>query len=225
MAVKRNSFDGGTNTTAISTGNSGGVSGDAFDAISGTPAFSNTHAHSGTLAARFPPSALSRLNFNITTNDIYTRQYVWLQANVAQTLLLLTDAANAGGSSTGRISMLAGGTLEVGNASGSVTSLGATVVTLNQWVRIEGRFSTTTGCEARLYNSADSDVPSASATHATSIVGAVGSIGFRNGGTDTLDEWVDDIAFDTATWLGAAVDPAPRPPLSVPTAVHRASRW
>lgn len=37
MAEKRNDLSGIANATAITTGNSGGVSGDAFDSISGTP--------------------------------------------------------------------------------------------------------------------------------------------------------------------------------------------
>lgn len=225
MAVLKNSLDGGTNATAISTGNSGGVSGDAFGLANGSAVYSNTHAHSGTLAARFPLNTLCTLGWDIATTDLYTRHYLWAQVNAAQTLILLWASSGASGSSRGRLEMAADGTLLVGNASGSTTSLGATPVTLNQWVRIECRFSTTTGCEARLYNSADSDVIAASATHASSMGSSVGSLQFRNGGAESQDAWLDDIAISTDGWLGPAVDPAPRPPLVARTAVHRASRW
>ncbi|MFG3439941.1 hypothetical protein ACGF0J_22060 [Nonomuraea sp. NPDC047897] len=54
--ARTNSLDGGTNGVTISTGNSGGGSGNAFDSIAGSPRFSNAQTHSGSLSA-FNPTA------------------------------------------------------------------------------------------------------------------------------------------------------------------------
>jgi hypothetical protein len=55
--AKTNSFDGGTNNTTITTGNSGGSSGSAFNVITGAPRFSNAQAFGGSgLSAMNPTS-------------------------------------------------------------------------------------------------------------------------------------------------------------------------
>jgi hypothetical protein len=55
--AKTNSFDGGTNNTTITTGNSGGSSGTAFNVITGSPRFSNAQAFGGSgLSAMNPTS-------------------------------------------------------------------------------------------------------------------------------------------------------------------------
>lgn len=52
---RSNSFDGGSNGVTITTGNSGGASGDAYNAITGSPQYTNAQAYSG-LAAFNPTS-------------------------------------------------------------------------------------------------------------------------------------------------------------------------
>lgn len=51
---RSNSFEGGTNASTITTGNSGGISGDAFNSITGSPQFTNAQEHSGALGAFNP---------------------------------------------------------------------------------------------------------------------------------------------------------------------------
>ncbi|HUR74459.1 MAG TPA: hypothetical protein VMZ00_09285 [Sporichthya sp.] len=55
--TRSNTFDGGTNTTTITTGNSGGVSGNAFNSVAGSPQFTNTQAFGGSGLAAFNPSS------------------------------------------------------------------------------------------------------------------------------------------------------------------------
>jgi len=63
-----NTYEGGTNTTAISNANSGGSSGTAFSSILGTaPTFSTTHPATGSLGARFTGSAQMALVWTFTS--------------------------------------------------------------------------------------------------------------------------------------------------------------
>lgn len=59
MVKLRNSFEGGTNAIDITPGNSGGVSGDAFAAVTPTTPFTNAQAHSGVLSMGLPDTAIS----------------------------------------------------------------------------------------------------------------------------------------------------------------------
>ena len=56
--VRTNTFDGGTNGVTISTANSGGSSGNAFNSIAGSPQFTNAQAYGSGLAAFNPSSGV-----------------------------------------------------------------------------------------------------------------------------------------------------------------------
>jgi hypothetical protein len=83
-----NNAEGGTNTTVVTTGpgNSGGASGDAFDAASGAnKTFDNAHPAHGALAYKFVWSAAAENSLSWvasigTPTDIYGRCYFYLPA-------------------------------------------------------------------------------------------------------------------------------------------------
>lgn len=59
MGIYRNTFDGGTAGTAVSAANSGGASGDAFNAVATGVTFANGQPHSSPLGAGFTTDASS----------------------------------------------------------------------------------------------------------------------------------------------------------------------
>src|SRR5215467_10547633 len=87
-----NSAEGGTNGTTVSTGNSGGASGNAFDALlttNATVAYDNAHAHSGALSVKFA-TAGTAANWAVewttsmgTLSQVWFRLYVYFTANPA----------------------------------------------------------------------------------------------------------------------------------------------
>lgn len=87
MTIYTNTFEGGTNGVAVSTANSGGASGTAFNAATAGLNFSNTRAHDGTLSGVF-------------TTDAATTYLAWYPGNTvnaqARAYFYLTEA-NSGG--------------------------------------------------------------------------------------------------------------------------------
>ncbi|MER6171348.1 hypothetical protein [Streptosporangium sp. NPDC001681] len=143
--TNRNTFNGGTNGATITTGNSGGSSGNAFSAIVGAPQFS---------AAQFVgPSGLSALNptsgadTHLDWNNVgqpgnvfCARLYMYLVANVAgpqRVFVLIGESAVISGvwlQPSGRI-------WAYGGYSSPAAANFTQVVPLNQWVRLELRYT------------------------------------------------------------------------------------
>jgi hypothetical protein len=224
MTVLRNSFNGGTNTTVITTGNSGGTSGDALQLVSGSPTFSTTQSHSPSLSCQFPATAITTIGYQMSATTLWVRVYAYLGSHHAMGLLRLWSNTGAGGSFLGGISTKANGNLDL-NSNGTIVDVSAAAVALNQWIRIEAMFSTTGGASVELYNSADSGTPSATASMATNMPSACLTQELIRLSAVTTPTFFDDIAVSDQGPLGPAVDPAPRPPLIAATAIHRASRW
>ncbi|MFB4280858.1 hypothetical protein ACBJ59_36600 [Nonomuraea sp. MTCD27] len=220
----RNSFNGGTNGVAISEGNSGGLSGDALQHIAGTPTYSITQTHSAPLACATVASNFSGVGYELSASTFWVRFYAYLTQNVAGALLRLWDSSNGGGSYLGGLDTKANGQLDLRCGGVTVDVTGAAIA-LNQWIRLEGKFSTTTGAQVELYNSADSGTPSATASTATNLGGSCLTQEIVRPSGVTQVQYFDDFAVSTDGPLGPAVDPAPRPPLIAATAVQRASRW
>jgi hypothetical protein len=80
-----NGFEGGTSGTAISVANSGGNSGNPFDAIQGTvPTFSNAHPMIGNLGCAYAGSGSCQWNTASvgTVQDVWGRCYLMVTATV-----------------------------------------------------------------------------------------------------------------------------------------------
>ncbi|MGS2641671.1 hypothetical protein [Streptosporangium sp. G12] len=223
MTVLANNFNGGTDGVTITTGNSGGLSGNALGHVSGAPVFSATQAHSPGLSARFPASSFTMIGYELAATTFWLRVYAWLPNHVAEGLIRLWDSADATGSYQGGINTKADGNLDLKCGAATVNVSGA--IALNQWVRIEARFSTSSGAEVWLFNDADSSTPTATASTATTMSGTSNTQELtRLSGTTGLS-YFDDFAVSDEGPIGPAVDPRARPALTAMTAVHRASRW
>lgn len=165
-----NTFEGGTNTTTISAANSGGISGDAFDAvtISATAGvtFDNTHTLQGSaLAAKVSTGGTAgNADLDWTTSlvtvgtTLYARLYLYATANPGTSHRIWVAAPSSG---THCISqMTTTGKLNILTSTGGAIATSTNSIALNQWVRVEySTVATPTGTvTAKLYNNADSTV-------------------------------------------------------------------
>lgn len=211
-----NTFEGGSAGTTLTTANTGGASGDAFQSIVLTPTFSASPAR-GTLSMQIAQVVYSESFVrwdgagSLTTN-VYARAYLWIPANptVNQRVIhFITSGAAI--SAAIRISTT-GVVIGLNAVGGAITGLtGSTVVAKNQWIRLEARCksSTTVGeLEWRLFNT-DPDATSPTETltsGSTEVLGAdtdrlyVGTIGSSGTANQTWN--FDDLAFASAGWIG-----------------------
>jgi hypothetical protein len=185
--VRGNIFDGGTHGATITTGNSGGASGDAFNQVIGAPQYSNVQAHGGLAAVNPSAGVDTHLDWSAVAqpgDTFCARGYLWLAA--------ATDAAQ-------RVFVLLGPGATVVSAvwmwpdrlinvyAGFSTTLATTLtvpIPLQQWVRVEFRWTIDAAgdgtVETWLYLSANSS------THTEYAISAV--IAWPNGKPEGV-EW------------------------------------
>lgn len=175
MTTLYNNFEGGTSTTTVSTGNSGGVSGNAFDSVSvGATAslqFSSAQAAHGTLSMLVQNGASSSsAHADWTTSmgtqaTIYWRAYCYMPGSAGSAWRMIQ--AETTGSHVGSV-FISGTTIHLSYGSG-FTSAGTltTPVPTGQWFRLEGYFtgdSSAGAVSASLYTVTDSVTPAETKT-------------------------------------------------------------
>lgn len=165
MAVIRtNTFEGGTHGNAITAGNSGGSSGDAFSSVSGsTLTFDNTTVAHGSMAAKHDMDGVTtecRYNWDFGAGNeegiIYHRYYLHVDSFPSSTFQIVqyldssfARAAALDLNTSGKLIMLKSGAYgELGTFTNAVAT--------GQWIRIEMAVSDAGLVECRLYNSAES---------------------------------------------------------------------
>lgn len=215
--ARGNSFEGGTDEANITTGNSGGASGDAFDSVSigtgATVVYDNAQAAHGSNSARIATTGTSSLAYVAytlasVTSDI-SRAYIRLTSlpAVVQILTRYMSGANQGL----RVNVKAAGTLEVRDAGNTVVGTTTSAVTPGQFWRYELQpgFGAGAGtCVLRLYTDPDSDTITDSlnlsgltlTANATEVRFGVGAAA-----ANMAAVWFDDLAVEGATWHGPAV--------------------
>ena len=214
-----NTFETGlADTTAITIANSDdGSAGNAFNTVSGSsPAFSTTHAKSGSLAMRYDTTATYAQGYvdwqtlGSITGSVWFRFYLYSTAHPVTTamrmVLFRTSAANCG-----LLFYNPTGFLQGGNAAQAGGTAGTVAPALNQWVRIEVRIlpSATVGeVEWWLYNTPEAVIGDFD-DHVliTSQVLAANVDQVRLGGTtavgpNSLVAWFDDMAVSSSGQIG-----------------------
>jgi hypothetical protein len=205
-----NTFEGGTNTTAISAANSAGASGNAFDSVVGTaPTFSTTHAAHGTLAMTSATAAQSMVQWVAslgTPTEIWSRFYLFLTGNpsVALPVMWARDSTNAANASGLRVNT----TSNPGVLANATFVNFTSVIPATTWVRVEVHSlitgGTTVTTDARYYATADS--VTATETQTTGAVAqtisAFGAIRFGANLAQTNAVWMDDVACAPDGWIG-----------------------
>jgi hypothetical protein len=213
MALRANSFEGGSDETAITTANSGGDSGDAFDSIASgasTVVYDTARAAHGSVSARF--DIVSSTVFATWLVSAFTtaffRTYLWASAtpSSAMTILRLRNGTTL----VGRVQLNASGQVVITNAAGAIQTVGSTVITDSSWWRVEAKYiaGTTTGSvEVRIFpgdSTTATETITASATdfgtQATEI-----SWGMAFAPGTAYVYWLDDVAYDDVDWIGPEV--------------------
>ncbi|SPL94070.1 unnamed protein product [[Actinomadura] parvosata subsp. kistnae] len=142
--AKTNSFNGGTAGVTISTGNSGGTSGSAFNVITGSPQYTTTQAFGGSGLAAFNPSSGVDCHMDWTgvtqVGDTFClRLYMYLVS--ATTNIQRVAVVQGPGGVVSAVWMTSGRILRVYlGFSISIAAALTTPVPTGQWVRVELRY-------------------------------------------------------------------------------------
>lgn len=245
MTQCTNTFEGGSDTTAITTGNSGGASGTAWDNVINAPTYSATQARD-TLSGAIATSAsgtkyLTWSTAGGTITDHYGRAYVYLDIGAATNINTsrffefrngsgLTAFIRPKASSTARVT-------EIADSAGSIVAVGSTVWTKNTWVRIEWHIvhSATVGTvDVRVYLSPDSSSIDETVS-ASSLNLRTDNTNIRMGVTTSIANfpvsggicYFDNVVYGATSWPGPAVTAAGSiyvPPMPTPSMLSQLGR-
>lgn len=231
LRVRNNTAEGQASGTALTTGNSGGGSGDAYDSVSkgvaGAAAFDNAQFMHGTQSYHVTGGATdTAIMIYSGASDTAGSIRFYVRFNTlpssAQTLMAIRNgtgfAATFGISATNKFT--------VGNAAGAVLSTFTTTLSTGVWYRCEmeavvGTLITTGTISGRYFLG---DALTAQDTPYTSNVVNSGITSFTNGrfgkqtaGGTGFDVWIDDTSWSpgTSTPLGPSL--ATLSPASIPT--------
>lgn len=135
--VVTNTAEGGTNAAVVTAATSGGVSGDAFDVVSGSPTFASAGAHSGSLGYALPAgTAVASVAWTITASAACAAQMwfkitAWPAADARILDFRDTTPATVGGllvMPTGRVRLM--------QLTSSIATTESPVLSLNTWYRL-----------------------------------------------------------------------------------------
>lgn len=219
-----NTAEGGSDGTTVTTGNSGGGSGDAFTAVGGTPQFSNAVVKRGSLAYRNASAPTGGPHYgewsHSAAGTIYGRAYFYLASIPAAgtcTLVvfqsLKRDGTGLSNADTISISAAPGRKVRL-NSIDSAASPGS-----GAWFRVEWKWSTDPATSQHTVTVRTFMTDPEGATWDDELVdtfqdsgepryqGAI-RIGMPTSGSGNWQMYWDDLALSTTTWLGATGTPA-----------------
>lgn len=225
MVVYQNTLEGGTSGVAITTGNSGGASGDAFHAVIGGSAvtFDSTRAAHGGLSAKISPTSGNAANvkygqatagvaFNAT--QIAFRYYLYW-TGLPSTTYTMFRADDSAGAIKLRLNVGTNGRPILGYAGVATAWTATNAIPINKWVRLEMRevVATSGGSVNFAFYDGDSTTPidSVDLTGLNTGSTTINQVNFGKYGTDTTVSpfWVDDIVVNTSTtsYIGPVTPP------------------
>jgi hypothetical protein len=222
-----NSAEGGSNGTGVTTGNSGGGSGDAWTSVSlgasTSATYDSTNPMHGSLAYSLAQStntgsgALLRWNVSgVSSNFLRVRFYLNTAAffSAAGIMCWVTDPTNA--TPIARIGMNTSGKFLVQQATASTLFTGTTTIPTSTWIRVEmiviAGTTTTNGTIKFAWYLGDSATAQETFTNAATNTGTGGgfntlSFGKPTGTWNTTTYW-DDFAADDGS-NSAFIGPVP----------------
>lgn len=217
--ARSNGFEGGSDETNVTIGNSGGASGDALDDVGrGTGAtvvydnafaangtYSVRTATGGTLAVAYVSYALANVTGDFSRSSF---RLTSLPSAAAQPVLRYMSGANQ----AFRVNVKSAGTIEVRDAANNVAGTTTAAITAGQFWRMELRpvLSTTVGAVELRYwanpNSTGSPTETLNLT-GLALTASANEVRFGVGAglANAVAAWIDDIAVEGATWHGPAV--------------------
>lgn len=208
MAFARfNNAAGGTNGIAVTTSNSGGASGDAFDFASSGHVVQWFIPRPGGPPLNYRTAATPNVGWNIPGSlaDLYARLY-FLSENTASVNFNQVRTVNAGTLVSGVFSSAS--KLGVKSSAGGTNVVGTYVMSANTWYRVEIRHHLDPSAgytEAYLYalsgtqldHVITSTANNSSGGNVTYIPYTAGASGFT---------YYDSLAISDQGWIGAAAD-------------------
>jgi hypothetical protein len=229
-----NGAEGGTEDATVTTANSGGASGDAWDAVVGTPTitFDNEHAL-GTRAYKVTAAASAQQMAWTSTShgtraQTWGRVYLWSNGHPSGVTGIIRWVT--GGSQAARLRYESTGVLTLSDAGNAAEFATAAAIPTGQWVRIEWHIvfvNSGATVELRTYNSADSTTPTENlSTGAAAGIGVnCDRVEFGSLNSATWTGWMDGIQANDTGWPG----PITRRPsgllMAASAAAVRAGRW
>lgn len=229
MARYANTLEGGTNGVAVSTGNSGGTSGNAFTYVTpAAPVFDSARAAHGSMSIRIPagedPCYVQWEGAGWGSTAFAACAYFYFSAASGQDHILLR-ANSSGGTLAARVMINSARKLVLQYNNGStVTAWTSTEsVPLNQWIRIEFyvvRSATVGEIRAAFYpgdsvTATDSYASAATLNTGTAAI-TIAPVGKFFNGT-FADFWIDNPVVETAA-TGFIGPPVNNPPTGTITA-------
>ncbi|GAA0403171.1 hypothetical protein GCM10009530_63950 [Microbispora corallina] len=211
--LKKNSFSGGTDGGNITTSNSGGTSGDAFDSWSGSPTYTSSQATGSRapLVGKLRDATVSSQDiqwmFTLAARTVWVRAYVYLStAPSAQSAFIYDNdlTVNVNINTNRTISILGSGF-----PSGPTLVTSTTALPTGQWCRVEvkvvyGTTSFNGSVELRIYTSADSGTADDTKTASAVNTGTTPTASIHFQSISGLDLLVDDLGITDVDWLGPA---------------------
>lgn len=225
-----NTYEGGSNTTTITTGNSGGGSGTAFDDVtigaSAALTYSTDQAAHGSLSAKYvnnTSTAITRMRWTCSAQtQVFGRVYLYLTGIHSSTWYFL-NFQDASANSRGSLGINSGGKLVGINGAGSGWGSPTTAaMPTSQWFRVEYDWpgSTSGTVTIRYYSSMDStsitETMSASSVNMGGTIERVnqGAVANITSGVPTF--YMDDLQFNITGFPGPVSTPATGGHLSLP---------
>lgn len=227
MTLKKNSAEGGTNGTGVTTGNSGGGSGDALSVVNlgttGTVAYSSAVSMHGSLSMQFTQGTAANVIYvcmdDTASASFSARMYIRMTGLPSAEAEFLMGVRTAADGNVARIQMTAAGFTRVVNSAGTVIYTGSNAPSLNTWYRYE-IWGTGAGTATATFNYAMYSGDSLTAIETTQLTnfsmsnGTVGRVRFGKGSTATIATWsIDDLAIN----LGSNAAIGPENDVSAPT--------
>lgn len=223
MALKQNTFEGGTHNALITVANSGGGSGDAWDAVTGSLLrYENTRSINGSMSMGVPTpgTATGYAKAVVATKTLAARFYVYLTEASTVDIDFLRFVSDT----TTRLSLRVQGTNRLRIRSGDPTGNTWTAtnpIPMNQWVRCEVRVkigNSTSDSELHVaYYAGNDTTPIDSFSSTTQNLGTTNitevDFGKTSAASYPASYWIDDTAWDDAAtaFIGPSVAPVVPP--------------
>lgn len=219
MVAVANTAEGGSDETAVTTGNSGGSSGDAWDSVSiGTAAtlvFDTAQAVRGSLSYRHATGATSttaNARWTSTTltgspSQLWGRFYCRFSDPLSDRSIA---RARSGTTQVIRLQITSSGTIQLRNSANSVVATSSTVLSADTWYRIEFNAvpGTTATSEFKIFvgdsTTATETVNGSSDYSSATTVDEFGIGNFANG-ADAPSMWYDDIEANSSGYPGPSL--------------------
>jgi hypothetical protein len=215
-----NNFSGGSSGGTISTGNSGGASGNAFDSvIVGTTSsltYDTAHTIHSVLSAKSAngtPTTNSILEWAASLGgsfpQVWFRTYLYITANPVSNARFFD--ARQGSTAGASIAITTAGKIAAQDTSFTTQATSTTVMPQNAWVRIEGYVigSASAGqIQVKIFTTPDATSPAETITTAGNLntLGTINRVDYGNPSSAvSYTFWMADVGVSTTGYTGPAV--------------------